>query len=141
MIPDPLTVAARCLTPDRRACGIRGRHARAVSLLGDLGGDGAGFGADLREADPSGHPRGTVRVPASRRDRHGCLQRDAGVLAAHSAAVEEPAAIWLALGYGYAWPAWLKVRREPTAIAGWPDHDASVALPDRQSRRNSRVGA
>jgi hypothetical protein len=33
------------------------------------------------------------------------------------------------LGYGYAWPAGLKVRRESTAIAGWPDHDASVALP------------
>jgi hypothetical protein len=30
------------------------------------------------------------------------------------------------------------VRREATAIAGWPDHDASVALPGRGSRRNSR---
>jgi hypothetical protein len=30
------------------------------------------------------------------------------------------------------------VRREATAIAGWPDHDASVALPGRRSRRNSR---
>jgi hypothetical protein len=70
-----------------------------------------------------------VRVAAGRRDRHGRLQRDTGVLAAHNAAVDEPAAIWLVLGYGYAWPAGLKVRRESTAIARWPDHDASVTLP------------
>jgi hypothetical protein len=50
------------------------------------------------------------------------------MLAAHRAAIDEPAAIWLLLGYGYAWPAGLKVRRESTAIARWPDHDASVAL-------------
>ena len=51
--------------------------------------------------------RGTVRVLAGRRDRHGCLQRDAGVLAAHRAAVNQPAAIRLPLGYGDAWPAGL----------------------------------
>jgi hypothetical protein len=33
------------------------------------------------------------------------------MLAAHRAAIDEPAAIWLLLGYGYAWPAGLKVRR------------------------------
>jgi hypothetical protein len=32
---------------------------------------------------PGGCLRGTVRGAAGRRDRHGCLQRDAGVLAAH----------------------------------------------------------
>ena len=42
--------------------------------------------------------RGTVRVPGGRRDCHGCLQRDVGVLTAHRAAVDEPAAIWLVLG-------------------------------------------
>jgi hypothetical protein len=36
------------------------------------------------------------------------------------------------LGYGYARPAGLKVRRQPTAIARWPDHDASVTLPPPQ---------
>jgi len=91
-----------------------------------------------RLLEPDRHLRGTVRVPPGRRDRHSCLQRDAGVLAAHRAAVDEPAAIWLVLGDGYAWPAGLKVHREATAIAGWPDHDASVALPGRRGRRNSR---
>jgi hypothetical protein len=89
----------------------------------------ARFGVGPGDRDPGRHPRGTVRVPARRRDGHRCLQRDVGVLAAHRAAVDEPAAIWLVLGYGYAWPAGLKLRRESAAIAGWPDHDASVARP------------
>ncbi len=98
-------------------------------LRDDLAGGGAGSGGGVREGGRCRHLRGTVPVAAGRRDRHSCLQRDAGVLAAHRAAIDEPAAIWLVLGYGYAWPAGLKMRREPTAIAGWPDHDASVALP------------
>ncbi len=97
-------------------------------LRDDMAGGGAGSGLSVRERGCCRHLRGTVRVAAGRRDRHGCLQRDVCVLAAHRAAVDEPAAICLVLGYGYAWPAGLKVRREPTAIAGWPDHDASVAL-------------
>ncbi len=76
----------------------------------------------------SRHLRGTVRLAAGRRDRHGCLQRNADVLAAHRAAADEPAAIRLVPGHGYAWPAGLKVRRESTAIAGWLDHDARAAL-------------
>src|SRR5215470_1861679 len=107
-------------------------------LLDDLGGDGAGCGAGLRARGPGRSLRGTVRGPAGRRDRHGRLQRDAGVLAAHRAAVNQPAAIRLPLGHGDAWPAWLQVRGEATAIARWPDHDASVALPGHRSRRNSR---
>lgn len=98
-------------------------------LRDDLAGGGAGSGAGVCERDRCRHPRGSVRVAAGRRDRHGCLQRNVGVLTAHRAAIDEPAAIWLVLGYGYARPAGLKVRRESTAIAGWPDHDASVALP------------
>jgi hypothetical protein len=94
-----------------------------------MAGGGAGSGVGVRERDRCRHLRGSVRVAAGRRDRHGCLERNVGVLAAHRAAIDEPAAIWLALGYGYARPAGLKVRRESTAIAGWPDHDASVALP------------
>jgi hypothetical protein len=62
------------------------------------------------------------------------------VFAAHRAAVDEPAAIWLVRGYSYAWPAGLKVRRQATAIARWPDHGARLALPGRRSRRNSRPG-
>jgi len=98
-------------------------------LRDELAGGGAGSGAGVRDGDRCRHLRGTVRVAAGRRDRHGRLQHDAGVLAAHHAAVDEPAAIWLVLGYGYAWPAGLKVRRESIAIARWPDHDTSVALP------------
>src|SRR6266550_446984 len=98
-------------------------------LRDDLAGGSAGSGADAHDRDRCRHLRGTVCVAAGRHDRHGCLQRDAGVLAAHRAAINEPAAIWLVLGYGYAWPAGLKVRRESTAIARWPDHDASVTLP------------
>src|SRR5262245_20874113 len=79
-----------------------------------------------------------MRVLAGLRDGHGCLQRNAGVLAAHRAAVNQPPAIRLALGCRDAWPAGLHVRDEATAIAGWPDHDVSVALPGRRSRRNSR---
>src|SRR5260370_39170700 len=126
--------------PDLDRGGLRdpGPACPGSELLDDLRGDGAGFGVGLRERDRGRRLRGTVRAPAGRRDRHGCFQRDAGVLAAHRATVDEPAAIWLLLGYGYAWPAGLKVRREATAIAGWPDHDASVALPGRRSRRNSR---
>src|SRR6266487_1845844 len=92
----------RCLTSTGVAYGIRGRYVRGSELLDYLGGDGTGFGADLRERDPCRRLRGTVRAPAGRRDRHRRLQRDAGVLAAHRAAVDEPAAIWLLLGYGYA---------------------------------------
>src|SRR2546422_1777539 len=44
-------------------------------LLDDLGGDGAGCGAGLRAWGPGRYLRGTVRAPAGRRDRHGCLQR------------------------------------------------------------------
>ncbi len=98
-------------------------------LRDDLAGGGAGSGASVRDRNRGRHLRGTVRVAAGRRDRHGCLQRDADVLEAHRAAVDEPAAIWLVLGYGYAWPAGLNVRRESAAIAGWLDHDASVAPP------------
>ena len=85
-------------------------------LRDDLAGGGAGAGVGVRERDRRRHLRGTVRVAAGRRDRNGCLQRDAGVLAAHRAAVDEPAAIWLALGDGYRGPARLKVRREASAI-------------------------
>jgi hypothetical protein len=60
----------------------------------------AGSGAGLGDRDPGRHLRATVRVPSGCRDGHSCLQRDAGVLAAHRAAVDEPAAIWLALGDG-----------------------------------------
>ena len=77
-------------------------------------------------------------MSAGRRDRHGCLQRDVGVLAAHRAAVNEPAAIRLVLGYSYAWPAGLKVCGEATAIAGWPDHNASVAAPGRLTSAATR---
>ena len=98
-------------------------------LRDDLAGGGTGSGAGVRERDRRRHLRGSIRVAAGRRDRHGCLQRDVGVLAAHRTAIDQPAAIWLELGYGYARPAGLKVRRESTAIARWPDHDASVALP------------
>jgi hypothetical protein len=98
-------------------------------LRDHLAGGGAGSGVGVRERDRCRHLRGIVRVAAGRRDGHGCLQRNVGVLAAHRAAIDEPAAIWLVLGYGYARPAGLKMRRESTAIAGWPDHDASVALP------------
>lgn len=97
-------------------------------LRDDLAGGGAGSGVGVRDRDRCRRLRGTVRVAAGRRDRHGRLQRDTSMLAAHRAAIDEPAAIWLVLGYGYAWPAGLKVRRESTAIARWPDHDASVAL-------------
>jgi hypothetical protein len=102
---------------------------RGSELRDDLAGGGAGFGAGVCDRDRCRHLRGTVGVAAGRRDRHGCLQCDASMLAAHRTAVDEPAAIWLGLGHGYAWPAGLKMRRESTAIARWPDHDASVALP------------
>ena len=98
---------------------VRGRRRSGLSS--------AGFGVGLGDKDPGRPLRGTVRVPSGRRDGHSCLQRDAGVLAAHRSAVDEPAAIWLALSDGYRCPAGLKVSREATAIAGWPDHDTSVA--------------
>jgi hypothetical protein len=123
-----------CLTSAEAAYEIRGRP--VPGLRG-----GAGFGVDLRERDRCRRLRGTVRVPTDRRDRHSSFQRDAGVFAAHRAAVDEPAAIWLVLGYSYAWPAGLKVRRQATAIARWPDHGARLALPGRRNRRNSRPGA
>jgi hypothetical protein len=88
--------------------------------------------------DPRCRLHGIVRAPAGRRDHHGCLQRVAGVLAVHRAAVNQPTAIRLALGDRYAQPTGPQVRRETTAIAGWPDYDAGVALPDPQNRPHSR---
>jgi hypothetical protein len=57
--------------------------------------------------DPGRPLRGRVRGPTGRHDGHGCLQRDAGVFAAHGAAVNQPAAIRLAVGCGDAGPAGL----------------------------------
>jgi hypothetical protein len=115
-------VAAAQLIDDRVSYGMISAVTALDSALG------------LRATDPGRDLRGTVRVSAGRRDRHGCLQRDAGVLAAHRATVNQPAAIRLVLGYGYAWAAGLKVRGEATAIARWPDHNASVAPPGGRSR-------
>ena len=125
MVPRPARAAAPRV-PAVRAC-------PGSELLEDLRGGGAGCGVGRRDRDAGWRRRGTVRVLAGRRDRHGCLQRDAGVLAAHHAAVNQPAAIRLVLGCGDAWPARLQVRGETTAIAGWPDHNASVALPGRRA--------
>jgi len=46
------------------------------------------------------HVLAAVQESARRRDRHRCLQHDDRVLAAHRAAVHEPAVIGLVLGYG-----------------------------------------
>jgi cold-shock-like DNA binding protein len=66
---------------------------------------------------PGCHMHDVMRAPAGRRDHHGCsLQRDAGVLAVHRAAVNQPTAIRLALGDRYAQPTGPRcaVRRRPS---------------------------
>src|SRR5690242_11769070 len=79
---------------------------------------------DPASASVTGTAAGVYAVPCGWRLAAATvsrLQRDTCMLAAHNAAIDEPAAIWLVLGHGYAWPAGLKMRRKSTAIARWPD--------------------
>ena len=64
----PVDDAATCWKSHATCSGGAGMP--GGELLDDLGGGGAGHGVALRTRDPPG-PRGTVPVPASRRDRHG----------------------------------------------------------------------